>query len=63
MLLMTCDRGRVNGYAKSRHEIANGANDGDWAKPSDAVNEKGNENESVVSASASAVYAKDEARI
>jgi len=53
----------VNGYAKSRHEIANGANDGDWAKPSDAVNEKGNENESVVSASASAVYAKDEARI
>jgi hypothetical protein len=48
----------VNGYAKSRHGIANGANDGGLAKPSDAVCEKGNENESAVSASASAVDAK-----
>jgi len=53
----------VNGYAKSRHGIANGANDGGWAKPSDAaVSEKGNENESAVSASESAVYAKDDMR-
>jgi hypothetical protein len=56
MLPTTCDRGRANGYAKSRHGIANGANDGGWAKPSDAVSEKGNENESA----ASAVDAKDE---
>jgi hypothetical protein len=52
----------VNGYAKNRHGIANGANDDGWAKPSDAVNEKGKENESAVSASASAVYARDEKR-
>jgi hypothetical protein len=62
MLPTTCGRGHVNGYAKSRHGIANGANDGGWAKSSDAVSEKGNENESAVSASASAVYAKDEER-
>jgi hypothetical protein len=62
MLLMTYDRGRVNGYAKSRHEIANGANDGGRAKPSDAVSEKGKENESAVSASASAVDAEGEER-
>ena len=63
MLPTTCDRGRVNGYAKSRHGIANGANDGGWAKPSDAaVSEKGNENESAVSASESAVDAKDDMR-
>ena len=54
MLPTTFDRGRVNGYAKSRHGIANGAND--------AVSEQGNENESAVSASASAVDAKDEER-
>jgi hypothetical protein len=62
MLPTTCDRGRVNGYAKSRHGIANDANDGGRAKPSDAVSEKGNENESAVSASASAVDAKDKER-
>jgi hypothetical protein len=53
----------VNGCAKSRHAIANGANDGDWANPSDAVSGKGNENESVASASANAVDAKEEGRI
>jgi hypothetical protein len=63
MLLMTCDHGRVNGYAKSRHGIANGASDGGWAMSNDAVSEKGNENESAVSASASAVDAKDEVSI
>jgi hypothetical protein len=59
MPLMTCDPGRVNGYRKSRHGIANGANGGGWAKPSDAVSEKGNGNESVVSGNASVVDAKD----
>ena len=63
MLLTACDRGRVNGCAKSRHGIANGANDGGWAKPSDAVNGKENENASVANANASAVDAKDEVRI
>jgi len=58
-MLLTFDRGRVNGYAKSRHGIANGANDGGRVKPSDAVGEKGNENESGVSANANAVDAKD----
>jgi hypothetical protein len=48
----------VSGYAKSHHGNANGANDGGWAKPSDAVSEKGNEIESAVSA----VDAKDEER-
>jgi hypothetical protein len=51
----------VNGCAKSRHGIANDANDGGWAKPSDAVSGKENENESV--ASVSAVDAKNEVRI
>ena len=60
MLPTTCDRGRVNGCAKSRHGIANGANDGGQAKPSDVVSETGNENENAVSASASVVDAKDE---
>jgi hypothetical protein len=62
MLPTTCDRDRVNGYAKSRHGIANGANGGGWAKPSDAVSEKGNESESAVSATATAVDAKDKER-
>ena len=60
MLPTTCDRARVNDYAKRCHGIANGANDGGWAKPSGAVSEKGNENESAVSASASAVDARNE---
>jgi hypothetical protein len=51
----------VNGCAKSRHGIANGANDGGRAKPSDAVN--GKESESVGNANASAVDAMDEVRI
>jgi hypothetical protein len=55
MLPRICDHGRVNGYPKSRHGIANGANGGDWEKPSDAVSE-GNEIESAVSV----VDAKDE---
>jgi|HubBroStandDraft_5_1064220.scaffolds.fasta_scaffold103923_1 hypothetical protein len=63
MLPTTCDRGRVNGYAKNRHGIANGVNDGGWAKLSDAVSEKGSENESAVNASASTVDANDEERI
>lgn len=50
----------MNDYAKSRHGIANGVNDGGWAKPSDAANGKESVNVSVVSASASAVDAKDE---
>jgi hypothetical protein len=63
MLPTTCDRGRVNGYAaKSRHGIANAANGGGRAKPSDAVSESGKENESEVSASASDVDAKDKER-
>jgi hypothetical protein len=63
MLPTPCDPGRVNGYAKSRHGIANGANDGGWGRPSDAVGEKkGNENESAVNVSASAVDAKDKER-
>ena len=61
MFLTACDRGRENGCAKSRHGIANGANDGGRAKPSDAVN--GKESESVENANASAVDAKDEVRI
>ncbi len=63
MLLMTCDHGRVNDYAKSRHGTANGASDGGWAMSSDAVSGKEKENESAVSANASAVDAKDEVRI
>jgi len=62
MLPTTYDHGRVNGYAKSRHGIANGGNDGGRAKPNDAVSEKGNVSVSAVSASASAVDAKDEER-
>ena len=53
----------MNGYAKNRHGIANGVNDGGWAKLSDAVSEKGSENESAVNASASAVDANDEERM
>ena len=62
MLPTTCDRGRVNGYAKSRHGIANGATDDGRARRSDAVSEQENENESGVNVSASAVDAKDEER-
>jgi hypothetical protein len=53
----------VNGCAKSHHGIANGANDGDWANLSDAVSGKQNESESVVTANANAVDAKDVGRI
>jgi hypothetical protein len=63
MLPMICDRGRVNGYAKSRHATASGANDGGWATLSDALSEKETENESAVSASASAVDAENEERM
>ena len=62
MLPTTCDRGRVNGYAKSRHGIANGANDGGRVKQIDAVIERGNVNVSAVSASATDVDAKDKER-
>ena len=56
-MLPTCDRGRVNGYAKNHHGNANGVNDGGRATPNDAVIEKrGNEN--VSAASASVVAAK-----
>ena len=61
MFLTACDRARVNDWAKSRHGIANDANDGGRAKPSDAVN--GKESGSVANASASAVDAKDEVGI
>lgn len=63
VLPTACDRGRVNGCAKSRHGIANDANDGGWANPIDVVSGKENENENVESASASAVDANYEAMI
>jgi len=53
----------VNGCAKSRHGIANGANDGGWANLSDAVSGKERASESVASANANAVDAKDEGRM
>jgi hypothetical protein len=53
----------VNGCAKSRHGIVNGANDGGWANLSDVVSGMEIESESVASANANAVDAKDEARM
>jgi hypothetical protein len=61
-MLPTCDRDRVNDYAKNHHGIANGANDDGRVRPSDAVSEQGNENVSAVSASASVVDARDKKR-
>jgi hypothetical protein len=61
VLPTACDRGRVNGCAKSQLGNANDANDGARGNPIDVVSGKGNENENVPNARASAVDAKDEA--